>query len=411
MPSAFEEVGQAKAVLGWGENDARYSNWRNGVRAWAHTNRVTGKRAAGSALWAQFKTFALSETGLPASGLKLLNGAGPMKATAVTALDKLLQDILKKSRDTARNHTLKHVMDLAAATPNVEFGIEEGDHTTTESQGFRKSVRIFLIDPVRGNEVKDPVSGAYLWDGCPSNCVAVLKAASLLELVDKVRDKIPNGRTVRAIYGALENATPPSKIPDSTRLQSDEEVEAFLDVTSSKPVRMQIVLYKPEDLTVNPPIVNTPPPDDGAYFPPDFLDTPEEYFDPAEDSDSLRRNLAGMARRTYPRSDEQFEHRKLKIRARIKRQKKLLKTMKQKQKAKFPDTETIDSDDDKWMFIEGITPKVETGRQMIAARAAAIEGWDAYMAEIDEFDDDADSADWDTAQQAGQDVTDAAYNP
>ena len=69
----------------------------------------------------------------------------------------------------------------------------------------------------------------------------MLKVASLLELVDKVRGKIPNGRAVRAIYGALENPTPPSKTPDSTRLQSDEEVEAFLDVTSSKPVRLQIV--------------------------------------------------------------------------------------------------------------------------------------------------------------------------
>ena len=42
---------------------------------------------------------------------------------------------------------------------------------------------------------------------------------------------------------------PPGKIPDSTRLQSDEEVEAFFEVTSSKPVRLQIVLFKPEDHT------------------------------------------------------------------------------------------------------------------------------------------------------------------
>ena len=80
MPTAANEVSQAKALLGWGENDPRYSNWRDGVKAWARTNAVVGKRAAGIALWRQFKTHALTQVGLPASGIALLqNGSDAMK--------------------------------------------------------------------------------------------------------------------------------------------------------------------------------------------------------------------------------------------------------------------------------------------------------------------------------------------
>jgi len=101
MPSAKEEGGRSKAHLGWGENDARYSHWRGGVKTWARTKAVTGKRQAGSALWGQFKTMALAETGLPASGKRLLEkGAATIKKEAEKALDKILQDDLKKSRDT-----------------------------------------------------------------------------------------------------------------------------------------------------------------------------------------------------------------------------------------------------------------------------------------------------------------------
>lgn len=71
MPTPGNEVSQAKALLGWGDNDPRYTNWRDGVKAWARTHACTGKRAAGIALWRQFKTHALTEVGLPASGTAL----------------------------------------------------------------------------------------------------------------------------------------------------------------------------------------------------------------------------------------------------------------------------------------------------------------------------------------------------
>jgi len=49
--------------------------------------------------------------------------------------------------------------------------------------------------------------------------------------------------------------------------------------------------------------------DDSAYFPADFLDAADQYDDAAEDSDALRRNLAGYTKRGILRKHEAFEDR------------------------------------------------------------------------------------------------------
>jgi len=91
MPSAHNEISQAKALLGWNDVDPRYINWRNGVKAWARTNACTGKRAAGIALWRRFKTFALTQEGFPGSATALLQSRTKViKTAAETALDKVL---------------------------------------------------------------------------------------------------------------------------------------------------------------------------------------------------------------------------------------------------------------------------------------------------------------------------------
>ena len=329
----------------------------------------------------------MSETGLPASGKTLLeSGPAAIKRDAQKGFDKLLQDVMKKARDTTRNNALQQVADLAANAPNVQFAPEDavsrnvGRNEGENETGFRKSVRIFLIDLIRADDKNQ--AGEYKWDGCKSHCVAIMKSASYLEVVDKIRGKIPDGRMVRAIYGALDNLTPTNTTPDATRLQSDEEVEAFFEVTSSKPIWLQVMLHRhAKDVVVRPPLIpDTPPPDDGAYFPVDFLDIAEVYDDPAEDSDNLHRNLAGVAKRTFPRSDEKFEERKARIRRRIRRQKQALRVMKQKHREKFPNTGILDSDAEEWdKYITEFRPRPTTGKELLAARRAAIAGKAARM--------------------------------
>ncbi|RPB19989.1 hypothetical protein L211DRAFT_852695 [Terfezia boudieri ATCC MYA-4762] len=117
------------------------------------------------------------------------------------------------------------------------------------------------------------------------------------EIVDKIRERIPAERKVRVIYRALDNPNPGNVIPPATLLQTNEEVQAFLELYLSKPIRIQVIFYR--DLTLVPPVVDSTSPDDGAYFAADFLDAAEQYMDPAEDFDSLSRNLAGFVKRTF----------------------------------------------------------------------------------------------------------------
>ncbi|RPB18932.1 hypothetical protein L211DRAFT_853642 [Terfezia boudieri ATCC MYA-4762] len=255
-----------------------------------------GKRQASNAFWNKFKTYAQQETGLPASRIALIqNVAVAIKKAAITALDKILQNVLKKARDTERGHALAQVVNLAANAPDIQFrrGADATGRNAEDNaqEGFRKPVRLFLIDPAHGNEVQDI-------DKAPSNCIAILRSASLLEIVDKIRERIPAGRKVRVIYEALDNQNPGNVILPAICLQTDEEVQAFLEQSLSKPIRIQVILYR--DSTLVPPVVGSPPPDDGTYFAADFFDTVEEYMDPAEDSDSLSRNLTSFIKYTFP---------------------------------------------------------------------------------------------------------------
>ena len=410
MPTAKEEVSQAKAVLGWGANDPRYSSWRNGVKSWAHTNRVTGNRAAGSALWKQFIDYGILETGLPASGKRLIaSGNAGTKKVADTALDELLQDVLKKARDTNRIHALRQVADLAAAAPDVEFAPDAINRNTNKENApkeFRKSMCIFWIDSDRAAAEVKNAGGMYLWDGCPSHCVAIIKATSLLKVVDRVRDRIPAGRTVQAIYGARENPIARRRNPDATRFRSDEEIEAFLEATSAKPIRLQVVLY--EHSIRMPAPVNTSPPNDGAYFKDGFLDAPEEYDDPAEDLDTLCRNLAGLAKRTFPKTEDTFEDRKARVQGTIHRQCKVVKLLKPKHRAKFPDANIIDSKDEACTYLKRLPPKVTNLRQMVAARgpvAAGIVAAGAALDGVEDTDGEAQTA----AEAKGKEAANATW--
>ena len=161
-----------------------------------------------------------------------------------------------------------------------------------------------------------------------------MKSPSLLEIVDKVLSKILIGRFVKAIFGAIDNPTPPSVIPDTTRLQTDKEVKAFYDITAYKPIHLQVILYR--DSTVNPVVPDSLPPYDEPYFLKDFLYATEHYRDPVEDSDNLATTLARKAKRTFLSKDEAFENRKSQVRKRIRWQKKVVRLLKAEHKRKFP---------------------------------------------------------------------------
>ena len=208
---------------------------------------------------------------------------------------------------------------MIAGAPDVALQADSGKQAENQDQGgqasFQRSFRLFLIETGRDNIVKEGASGLYLWNRCLSHCIAIMKSPSLLEIVDKVRSKIPKGRFVRPNFATIHNPTSPRVIPDSVYLRTHEEVEAFNDVTTSKPIRLEVIMYR--DPAANPMVQDSPPSDDERYFPIDFLDAPAYYVDPAEDSHTLARNLARKAKRTFSKRDEAFENRKARVRKSI----------------------------------------------------------------------------------------------
>ena len=126
---------------------------------------------------------------MAASGIALLqNGVAAIEKAAKTALDKILPDVLKKAQDTDRGLALTQVTNMAANARDIEFTGANAQSWNENRAGFRKSIRLFFIDPSQGNEVRNGTSGEYKWDGAASNYVATLRSRSLLDIVDKVRE-------------------------------------------------------------------------------------------------------------------------------------------------------------------------------------------------------------------------------
>ena len=77
-----------------------------------------------------------------------------------------------------------------------------------------------------------------------------------------------------------------------------------------------------------------------------------------------------------------FKEHKLKIRKRIKRQQKLLRIIKRKHRAKFPNGNIYDSDGAEWTWLVDIRPKLWDGPQMVFARGVVDAGMAAYDAHL-----------------------------
>ena len=127
-------------------------------------------------------------------------------------------------------------------------------------------------------------------------------------------------------------------------------------------------------------------------------------------SDNLARTLVGKAKRTFPKRDEVFKNRKLRVRKCIRRQKKVLRLLKEQHKRKFPNTGIIDSEDAEWDYLGALRPKIRDGEAMIAARPALDAGvvvCDAYLQSIV----DPTLAQVNAARAAGQVAADALWPP
>ena len=404
MPTPESAMANAKATLGWDESDPAYKSWRRAIKSWAAVKGWTSKRQLSHDQWDEFMEHAVEEKGFRKSASRLLlSGTDLQKSSIKEALDFILQDALKKSRDTTNRYTRQQVANLAAEAPNVSFMMNEDAAVQCPALAGR-SVRIFVVDPSGDARHNKYENGEYKWDGCRLNMVTVLKDETLAGIVGKVQEKVKK-RTIREVYGAMNDPPATGEVPDPVRLQKDEEVTAFLETTSSDPIRFQVILYRKEGDKED-----SPAPLDGEYFEQDMFAEEELYEDYVDDSDAMHRNLSGQSKRSLPKSDMEFEVCKQKVRERIRRQEAILAKLTAAHEAKYPDVKPLGPKRSIFSMLEELVPPPKTGKELIAAREALNEANITWGEDVNAAGEDFDaSAAWRKARKKAQRLYDEQH--
>ena len=194
------------------------------------------------------------------------------------------------------------------------------------------------------------------------------------EVVSGIGPRIPNGKYVRAMYGAITK--PPQNggvLEDMERITLDADLPNFIEVTSGayKPiiVQMQIITDRDEGQ-------QTPPPDNQPYFGKQAFDTKtgRDDYDPAVSDSENELYLIKFDKRkarALPRSDHGFEHQKAKCRMCFIRMWKHLEEVKRRHK-KFMGprkAQIVDSDDEAgFSWLKWLNP--QDGKSNVRARAS-----------------------------------------
>jgi hypothetical protein len=298
----------------------------------------------------QYDAFLLECVGLedfPVSGAAIIRRNPKTEDTKPThkALNELMLDCFKKvreSRNKRRRAAAREELAAEVVTSGGGAGADAGSQAGHEIKRSRyekgKPVVMYILDPE--NQEHHPGPGRWNWDCKGAKMLGVIYDPSLNDLHLKVSAHLPDGRKVRQIIGALENAYEDDEDEDDepadvTHIRSDDELDGFLRLTEAKPVKILVILHS---ATANRP--NTPSPR-GAnaetyYFSVGRFDGPEYYVDPVEDSDEEVGRRAG-GRRGVPRKDHTFEELLEAIRRRIRRQNQHLTDTEAKHKAAYPD--------------------------------------------------------------------------
>ena len=213
------------------------------------------------------------------------------------AIHELLIDCLKKRReaeDSRKRAVAKEELEeeLTGSIGGESDGRSQEPVNKRVKYTEGKPLFYYVLDPeVEG----DRHNGEWIWNRAGSKGLTTLYEATVNELYQKISAKIPNGRRVREIIGALQNAMPDSQIAtwsDAVHLQSDDDVNTFLRLTEAKPVKLLIILHR-NDVGRNTPLGRD---NIEHYFPPSRFDSPEYYIDPAEDSDEEASKRAGVGK-------------------------------------------------------------------------------------------------------------------
>lgn len=274
----------------------------------------------------------------PISGASLIRRTPQTDETkpAHKALNELMLDCFKKVRESKNKRKRAAAREDIAADQGGEVadaGDNEGPvRAKRPKYDDGRPIVVYILDPEDPNH-RDPTGQQWHWSLPGVKKLLVLYESSLNDLHLKISPYLPVGRKVREVIGALDNVSDATKLPsDTSRIQSDEGLDAFLRLTEAKPIKLLIILHRQPGGGANTPVAGAPP---NYYFAPGRFDGPEYYIDEMEDSEEEISKRAG-GKKGVPRKDHKFEERLEDIRRRIRRQQGVLASLEAKHKAAFP---------------------------------------------------------------------------
>lgn len=229
------------------------------MKAYAIMKNISGRRGTSNAAWEAYRQYGMETShGLPASGKRMLNLPQGDKdgEKARERFHHLLLDSLKKDRETATKDGLASAAQKGkrAATDSDDDAGPSRPNATMPTE----AIRVVLIDPDILSEMHGP-SGQFKWATAAAKRLVALKETTVAALTGSIEGRIPAGRYVRVIYGALTKPPADGGPPDDIeRITCDEDLLNFFEATRGayKPVMFQLQLKRADPATESPPLMN-----------------------------------------------------------------------------------------------------------------------------------------------------------
>jgi len=224
-----------------------------------------------------------------------------------------------------------------------------------------------------------------------------LKNVTIVEVIKRIKDRIPAGKHVRAIYSAITKPNAHGSEPDNlTWIISDEDLTNFL-VAANGVCRLIILQVE----LVRAGGAQTPPPDKRPYFTAAYWAARKDPCDlPVSDSENnlYVKKFGKWKAKAWARSDHGFELEKAKVRKYIRRMQEHMKELKRHHWVFMGpvvgDIINLDNEED-FSWLKWLNP--QNGKEYVRGWAAAITGGQHYQQTNDE--------------QAAEGVAIAAFGP
>ena len=182
----------------------------------------------------------LPKNGLSASGRQLRRAQVGDKGgdNAREKFNYLMLDSLKKDRETDTKSALASASRRRERSRDIDISAQSDP--LISPTGF--TIRVVIVDP---QEALDKRAGHYRWATACKRQFVTLKHITITEILASIKARIPDGRYVRALYGAITKPPTDGSVPEDTeRLVTDGDLQGFISMVEGMyiPITIQAQL-------------------------------------------------------------------------------------------------------------------------------------------------------------------------